>query len=40
MNREETIKLAEEWLKSVPDIKKNIRVIDAELKKDIYDIKT
>lgn len=38
MNREETIKLAEEWLKSVPNIKKDIRGIDAELKKDIYDI--
>ncbi|ERI92147.1 sigma-70, region 4 [Clostridiales bacterium oral taxon 876 str. F0540] len=37
MKREEVINLSEEWLKSVPDLKKRIRLIDVALKKDSYD---
>ena len=38
MKRDEVIKLTDEWLKSVPNIRKRIRLIDIALKKDIFDI--
>jgi DNA-directed RNA polymerase specialized sigma subunit len=37
MTGEEIISLTEEWLTSVPEIRENIRLIDAELKKNTYD---
>lgn len=40
MKRKEVIKLAEEWLESVPDIRERIRLIDIALKKDSYDMTT
>ncbi|WP_443659288.1 sigma factor-like helix-turn-helix DNA-binding protein [Clostridium algidicarnis] len=40
MKREETIKLTDEWIKSVPDIRGRIRLIDISLKNDDYDINT
>lgn len=38
MTRGEIISLADEWLKSVPDIKTRIRLIDIDLKKKSNDI--
>lgn len=38
MKKEEIIELAEKLLKSVTDIKRDIRFIDVELEKGIYDI--
>lgn len=38
MKKEEIIELAEKLLKSVPDIKRDIRFIDVELEKGTYDI--
>jgi RNA polymerase sigma factor (sigma-70 family) len=40
VKREEVIKLADIGLKSVPGIKKRIRLIDIALKKDSYDMAT
>lgn len=40
MKRDEVIMLAEEWLKSVPDLKKRLRLIDIALKQDSYDMAT
>lgn len=38
MKKKEIIELADKGLKSVPDIKRDIRIIDEELKKDTYTI--
>lgn len=40
MKQEKIINLADEWLKSVPDLRKRIRLIDVALKKDTYDTVT
>lgn len=40
MNKEELIKAADKELKSVPDMKKRIRLIDVALKNDTYDMDT
>ncbi len=37
MKKDEIIKITEECLKGVPDLKKRIRLIDVALKKDTYD---
>lgn len=38
MTQDEVIKLADEWLKDVPSIRKKIRLIDKALKKNTYDM--
>lgn len=38
MKREEVIKLADEWLKSIPDIKARIRIIDIAIKNESNNI--
>lgn len=40
MKRDKIIELTEEYLKSVPDLKKRIRLIDVSLKERTYDIST
>lgn len=37
MSKEEIIKLTDKWLKSVPDMKRDIKLIDIEIKKGIYE---
>lgn len=37
MSKDEIIKLTDEWLNSVPDMKRDIRLIDIEIKKGIYE---
>jgi DNA-directed RNA polymerase specialized sigma subunit len=37
LSKDEIIKITDEWLKSVPDMKRDIRLIDIEIKKDIYE---
>lgn len=40
MTKDEIMDLTEKWLKSVPVIRKRIRLIDVALKKDTYDMDT
>ncbi|MEQ8154993.1 MAG: hypothetical protein ABRQ25_08955 [Clostridiaceae bacterium] len=36
MNKDDIIALANKWIKSIPDLKRDLRIIDLELKKGCY----